>query len=230
MTLSVKESPKSKKSLTIRKKIALSIICLIVGILIFVIAYIGMKQKIGLAVFNQPVLSWMISHRTVNITTIAKIITTIANPLVFAFIVGVVVIFWAIQKREIWRPTLLACSVAVAAVTSAVLKIFIMDARPPHVDMVPVFENDFSFPSGHTIGVAVFLLVIGYLIYSRSFGTFKFWVWICIAAIGTGIIALTRLYLGYHWLTDVVASAGLALIILAIVIVVDVIFVKRFKT
>jgi undecaprenyl-diphosphatase len=74
------------------------------------------------------------------------------------------------------------------------------------------------------------LLVIGYLIYSRSFGTFKFWVWICIAAIDTGIIALTRLYLGYHWLTDVVASAGLALIILAIVIVVDVIFVKRFKT
>ena len=115
----------------------------------------------------------------------------------------------------------------IAAATSVILKSVIKDPRPPQLDMVPLFETDFSFPSGHTIGMAVFLFVLGYLIYSRHFSTMRFWVWIIIAVVGTGLIALSRLYLGYHWLTDVVASLGLALIILVIVIFVDLVVVKR---
>jgi len=205
----------------------IAIISLFLGIIIFIVSYIGMDQQTGLGTLNQPILSWMISHRNSNLTDIAKIVTTIANPLIFASIVGLIVIIWAITKREIWRPILLAGAMVIAAATSVILKSVIKDPRPPQLDMVPLFETDFSFPSGHTIGMAVFLFVLGYLIYSRHFSTMRFWVWIIIAVVGTGLIALSRLYLGYHWLTDVVASLGLALIILVIVIFVDLVVVKR---
>ena len=222
------DSRKIKRPLSTKQRKIIAIISLVVGIIIiFIIAYVSMSQKIGLDVLNQPILEWMVSHRNATITDIAKIITTIANPIVFASIVGLIVIIWAIVKREIWRPVLLAGAMATAAATSIILKSVIQDARPPQIDMVPMFETDFSFPSGHTIGMAVFLLVIGYLIYSRHFSALRFWVWIIMALIGTSLIALSRLYLGYHWLTDVVASLGLGLIILAMVIFADSIFIRQ---
>jgi undecaprenyl-diphosphatase len=189
-----------------------------------------MKQRIGLGKLNQPILSWMVNHRSPVVTDIAKIVTSVANPYFFALIVGLIVISWIIIKHEIWRPVVLASAIAVAAITSTLLKTVFMDARPPQIDMIPAFEYDFSFPSGHTISMAVFLLVLGYFIYSRRYSVGKFWTWIAIAIIGTGLVAFSRLYLGYHWLTDVVASVGLALIILAIVIVVDTFFIRKYKS
>jgi len=188
-----------------------------------------MKQQIGLGKLNQPLITWIVNHRSDAVTNMAKIITSIANPYTFAVIVGFIVVAWIILKREIWRPIILACAVAVAAVTSTLLKMVFMDSRPLQIDMIPTFEYDFSFPSGHTIGMAVFLLVLGYLIYSRHYSIQKFWTWIFVAIVGTGLIGFSRLYLGYHWLTDVIASIGLALIILAIVIVVDSFYIRRNK-
>ena len=230
MALTVTESPKVKEQLSTKKRWIIAIVSLIIGVVVFIIAYIGMKQKTGLGALNQPILSWMISHRNADITEITKIVTTVASPMIFTSIIGVVVIIWAIAKREIWRPILLAGAMAIAALVSIILKSVIKDPRPPQIDMIPMFETDFSFPSGHTIGMAVFLFVLGYLLYSWHYSVVRFWVWIIIALIGTGIIALSRLYLGYHWLTDVVASLGLALIILAIVIFIDIVANKRFMS
>jgi len=229
LALHIIGSSKVNNVLTIKKRTTIAIISLIVGILVFAVAYISMSYRIIFYPLNQTILSWMVSQRETNLTNIAKIVTTIANPIIFASIVGIVVIIWAMIKREVWRPILLASAMATAALTSIILKSVIRDARPPQIDMVPLFETDFSFPSGHTLGMAVFLFVIGYLIYSRHFSTLRFWAWIIIALIGTLLIALSRLYLGYHWLTDVMASLGLGLIILAIVIFIDSIVINKSR-
>lgn len=228
MPLSSVKSSKTNKTLAIKHKIALALVCLAVGVLIYIISYFGMSQQSGLGVLNQPTLSWMLGQRENTLTVVAKIITTVANPIVIAPFVGFIVIIWAFFKREILRPVLLAGSMMIAAILSTTLKAIIHDPRPSQTDMIPMFETDFSFPSGHTIAIAVFLLVLGYLIYSRNFSVKRILIWVSAFFMGTTLIALTRLYLGYHWLTDVVASVGLALIILAFVIFLDAI-VRRFS-
>lgn len=229
MATDIAKTSKSKKEIPDKGKMSITIFSFVLGLIIFILAYVGMKQQIGLGKLNLPILSWMMNNRSNVVTPIAKIVTSIANPYIFASIIGVLVIAWIIIKREIWRPVILAGAVAVAAGTSTLLKLVFMDARPPQINMIPTFEYDFSFPSGHTIDMAVFLLVIGYLIYSRNYSPLRFWGWMTASVAGTTLIALSRLYLGYHWLTDIVASVGLALIILAIVIVVDTFFVRRNK-
>jgi membrane-associated phospholipid phosphatase len=229
MATDIVKKSESKKVISDMQKMSIAIFCFVSGLIIFTLSYVGMNQQMGLGKLNQPILSWMINHRSVIVTPTAQIVTSIANPYIFASIVGVLVVAWIIIKKEFWRPLLLVIAIAFAAVISTVLKTIFMDSRPPQIDMIPMFEYDFSFPSGHTIGMAVFLLVIGYLIYSRNYSLGRFLSWITVAIIGTCLIALSRLYLGYHWLTDVVASVGLALIILAIVIIVDSIFVKSVK-
>lgn len=229
MALEIAESSKLKQPLANKQRVILAIISLVVGFIIFIIAYIGMRYKIGINVLNQPVLSWMVAHRHSSIISLAKAITTVADPKVFASIAGLFIIAWAIIKRELWRPALLGGAMAIIAVLSVVLKDITMSPRPPQINMIRPFETDFSFPSGHTIGVATFLLVFGYLIYSRHYGTLRFWGWMILTAAGTVLIAFSRLYLGYHWLTDVVASAGLGLIVLAIIIFIDMIFINRFE-
>lgn len=227
MTLSIIESPKLKNPMSIKQKVIVSIISLVIGSLIFVLAYLGMKGHQGIGVLNQPLLSWIIEHRSTALITIAQIITSIASPLIFAGIVLGVATIWAIAKKELWRPSLLILSVVIAAVTSTILKAVTIDARPAQINMIPAFETNFSFPSGHTISMIVFMLVFGYVIYSRNYSSARFWSWAIAALFGTGLIAASRLYLGYHWLTDVVASVGLGFIILAFIIIVDIIFTRR---
>ena len=78
-----------------------------------------------------------------------------------------------------------------------------------------------SFPSGHTIGAATFLLVLGYLLWVRRPTVPSLLGWGLTVATGVGLVALSRLYLGYHFVTDVVASMALALAVLGVVVVLD---------
>jgi len=229
VALKIIETPKETTAWSTKQCIIIAIISLVLGTVIFVLAYIGMHQNSGIGVFNQPVLSFIIENRDPNITNIMKIITVLANPLSFATAIFVIAFIWAACKREIWRPILLASAMGIATVLSTLLKILIMNNRPAQTNMVLPFELDYSFPSGHTIGITVFLLVLGYLMCSRHSSGSRSFGWVIITIIGVSAVAISRLYLGYHWLTDVVASIGLGLIILAIIIFIDRLAARRFK-
>ena len=229
MALEITELPKQKSPLTTKHRLFFAIASLILGTILFVFAYIGMRQNTGLGSFNQPVLNWMLAHRSGDLTNIAKLVTNIASPIYFAILSAVIVVAWALIKREVWRPLVLAVAVGVSAITSFVLKLVIMDARPPIANMVPALELDYSFPSGHTISIVVLLLVLGYLVYSRHFSYPRLFAWATATIVIGSSIAASRLYLGYHWLTDVIASAGLGFVILAIFIVVDIVVDKRLN-
>lgn len=228
MALEIIETP-PKAAWSTRKCIGWGIFCLILGLVIFIFSYIGMSQHTGIGSLNQPVLSWLIKYRQPQITDIMKFVTTVASPLNLIAFVGTISIIWAVFNREIWRPLLLIITSGVAAASSLLLKLVTSNGRPPIKDMIKPLETDYSFPSGHTIGIVVFLLVISYLICSRRPSGWRIFSWTFISILGIVVIAASRLYLGYHWLTDVAASIGLGLIILAVAIFVDRLIVRIFE-
>ena len=71
------------------------------------------------------------------------------------------------------------------------------------------------------MGTATLLLVVGYLAWSRDADRRKLLVGGGVAIIGTLAVGLSRLYLGYHFLTDVLAAVALAVAVLGFVVVAD---------
>jgi undecaprenyl-diphosphatase len=90
-------------------------------------------------------------------------------------------------------------------------------ARPrPDVSLIWVFkqENGYSFPSGHVMFYTVFFgflvfLAVNYLSRSRLRMTT-----VILCGLMIVLVGLSRIYLGAHWLTDVVAAYLLGAILL----------------
>lgn len=220
MSLSIQENP-PKEPWSNTKCITIAIASLIIGVVIFAFAYIGMSKHIGLGNLNQPVLDWIVKNRDPQITNVFKVITTTMSPLILIAAVMVVAIIWAVIKRELWRPFLVVIATGLGVASSTAVKLLTTNHRPPESSMIAPFETDYSFPSSHTIGIVVFLLVFSYLICSRRPEGSRIFLLSLISFIGISIVAASRLYLGYHWTTDVIASLGLGLVILATAIFID---------
>jgi undecaprenyl-diphosphatase len=95
-------------------------------------------------------------------------------------------------------------------------------SRPPVDAMLLGPDPSFSFPSGHVLGACDFLLVLAYLAVSRrNDKRLAAVLWSVAAVLGIGLVTLSRLYLGYHWLSDALASMFLSLAILGTVIALD---------
>lgn len=223
----------SKNNWLSSKYIIFLLSILAIGLTLFVYALVNMNNFSGLGQYNESVLYWMSTHRSPAVNTIMEVLTSTASPIMFVVIVTFGSALWAFLKHEVWRPFIASATIVVSAISSSLIKILVQQSRPAEFDMVPPFETGFSFPSGHTLSTIVFLLVVGYLFYSRYHNQDKhFWlaIWMIGAISGTLIIAISRLYLGYHWLSDIIGAIGFGLIIFAATIYIDKLYAHRKKT
>lgn len=117
---------------------------------------------------------------------------------------GAAVVFLLyIRKRA--EAAWLAASVLGASLFNTVLKHSLHRARPevvPHLTMV----DNASFPSGHAMISAAILLTIGAMLAETVKGTAARFYIMAFAGLLVFLIGLSRLYLGVHWPTDVLAG------------------------
>jgi undecaprenyl-diphosphatase len=104
----------------------------------------------------------------------------------------------------------LLLTVVGAQMLNNVLKDWFHRTRPaPLEGLIPA--QAFSFPSGHAMVAAAFYLFVGYLAWRILSGKVRIVCTVVLIAVAL-LIGLSRLYLGVHYLTDVVAGyiAGFA--------------------
>lgn len=175
----------------------------------------------GWVLADQPFWSWSLATRVPILTGVLGVITTLANPLWFTVIVIVVSLAWGFVRKEVWRPLLLALSMGLVALTSTFVKLAIGRPRPPAGDMLFGVSTSYAFPSGHALAAGVFFIGLAYLLISRRTGWRPWVLWCSVAVLGVFSVSYSRLYLGHHWLTDVLAGISLSFSIVALLLVAD---------
>jgi membrane-associated phospholipid phosphatase len=112
-----------------------------------------------------------------------------------------------------WQAALFACSsLLLTALANTGLKQLLARARP-EVLLEPL--HSYSLPSGHSSAAFAYCLVLGVL---AGRGQPPRWqiTWMLIASLPASAIALSRVYLGVHWPTDILAGALLAATVCAL--------------
>ncbi len=144
----------------------------------------------------------------------ARAVTSLGSPAVLTLITVAALGFLAL-KRE-WRAALfLLGSICSGTAVSFALKDLVQRPRPDFVAAVAQTQT-YSFPSGHAFLSAVTFLTLGVLL-ARVQHQAEVKIYLLAVAIAiTVLVGISRVYIGVHWPTDVLAgwSAGSAWAIL----------------
>lgn len=110
--------------------------------------------------------------------------------------------------RRLWLEAFVLTAAWGASLMSFITKLVVRRERPagPGILVTAANIRDTSFPSGHTLHYTAFWGMFLYLVWVRS--TSRLLRNVTVAVVG-GLAALvgpSRIWLGHHWLTDVVAS------------------------
>ncbi|WP_181174149.1 phosphatase PAP2 family protein [Mesorhizobium sp. B2-3-11] len=124
----------------------------------------------------------------------------------FAFLafVSVAAVGYLLITRERWYAALVALAVVGGEVISTLLKIAFDRPRPDVIHSARVFTA--SFPSGHAMLSAVTFLTLGALLAKANPDYRAKAYFVSLALFLTVMVGLSRVYLGVHYPTDVLAG------------------------
>jgi membrane-associated phospholipid phosphatase len=149
---------------------------------------------------------WAVTRRTADATHFFIFMTVAGGPVGMAALALIAAVVLFIQKRYRWLVYLLVTAGG-GALMNLELKRYFARMRPDVAEMLRL-AHGYSFPSGHAMGSTVTLGALSYL----AFRTLKTWrsraAALALAITLVLAIALSRVYLGAHWVSDV--SAGVA--------------------
>jgi undecaprenyl-diphosphatase len=136
--------------------------------------------------------------------TITRDLTSLGSPTVLALItIAAVGYVWLDGKRAV--ALFLVAAVAGGAILESLLKLGFARPRPELVSHL-VSVNSFSFPSAHATMSTITYLTLGVILARvQQRRRMKLYI-LAIASILALLVGLTRIYLGVHWPTDVLAG------------------------
>lgn len=166
----------------------------------------------GVTAVDGPVSLWFAAHRSVMIDQTGLLLAKATSPAVLIGLTVIVAGSLFLRKRRVDSYVLLG-SVVVAYAAGAVAKFAEHRARPlAPVNLSP--ETEASFPSGHVLVVTVLAFVLLAVAWNQFDRRGRIVAGL-VATAAAAIVALDRLVVGAHWLTDVVGAMALAGLIVA---------------
>lgn len=176
------------------------------------IAALSLLMLIGLVLgfpylthFDQGVMTLVHEHRSEVTDSFAVTLTQLGDFRTQAFIAPALILLLLATRQ--WRHAVFACAATLgAALGNTFVKWAVARARP-EVLLDPL--TSYSMPSGHSSGSFAIFMVLAVL---AGRGQPVRWrlTWLLLGCIPALSIALSRVYLGVHWPTDILAGAMLA--------------------
>jgi len=182
-----------------RRALVLAICCLSGAALIGVLLAVP-STKDGLQHLDDAVYRATSKIRSSPLTWVAKAFDLLGGVWVNWPLRAAAGLLLACRRRWV-QLTAFAAAVASSEYLIGKLKAGYARPRPPHA---LVSTSGFSFPSGHAVASAV--TAVGLVIVLVAPGPRR-WIWQLRAVVFAFLMALSRVYLDAHWLSDVVAGA-----------------------
>ena len=178
------------------------------------------------ALHDPGITSWVVAHRVGWLTSAMDQVTWLGSLAVLVPLVLVVgsAFLWRAKTPRPLVQLVAALGAAVGLYT--IVKHAVDRPRPPIADWL-VRASGPSFPSGHGVDAAAVFGTIAIVLLSRRRSLRTRLVVISGAIVLPSVIGASRIYLGVHWFTDVLAGLALGGAIAAIVAGVTLLFPPR---
>lgn len=185
----------------------------IILLILFILSYlflIFLYYKNGLSKIDNFIYNNLYFNN--YITIFFKIITNFGSALIFILITIALLIICKNKKYSIY----IGINLLLSFTINYGFKILFRRDRPIDINLIE--EIGYSFPSGHTTVSTAFYGFIIYLIYKSTISKKIKKILIPIISILILLIGISRIYLGVHYATDVLASYTLSIIYLLLFI------------
>lgn len=152
-----------------------------------------------------PVYNWVADHQMAGLQTVAKLLYWWGSTPGMTTTM-VVLTLWLCWARRTWWPLATAAFAALGSVVlTIVLKRLVQHERPVGLDPQFPPPESYSFPSGHTLNAAALIGIITYLAIVYGLHRWRWWLSV-VAAIFVLAMGASRIYLGHHWVSDVMVG------------------------
>lgn len=179
-------------------------------ILVLVVAVVALRISGGGPLpIDTTIMSATARLHTPHRTLVVDVATQAFSPWAIAVWTALAALILYVCDASVLRAVMLVATVASAGALCATLEVLVARPRPPVTDQVGVLETTYSFPSGHVAGTAALVVAAASLVARSAGGGARTALWVC-AVVAVVFVCATRLYLGVHWISDVVAAVGVA--------------------
>lgn len=156
--------------------------------------------KKGGFVGDTPILRFLHRHASPTLDALMAVFSRAGAPLPMGIFFALVLLALVVRRRR-GDALFFAFAVAGAMALNFGAKLLFGRARPDlWVSLVP--ENDYSFPSGHAMGSMALVAALA----SLAWRTRWRWPVLVVGGLFVALVGLSRLYLGVHYPSDVLAG------------------------
>ena len=176
------------------------------------------QEHDGVSRIDPTAAADVVAGRSTALTALAHVLTFVGSEVVVG-VAAVLLLLVLLLRRDLDRAVVFGAGMFGSAVLTYLIKVVVERPRPGAADRLGPVDSSFSFPSGHTLNTTVFLVLACWLawpVLSRGLRP----VVAGAAVLLTVGVGASRVYLGYHWLTDVVASTLVAAAWLSVLVLV----------
>jgi membrane-associated phospholipid phosphatase len=172
-----------------------------------------------LTLLDQQLSAWLGRNRTPELTMFFMVVTALGSTAV-AVVLSVVAGIYLLHRRQRYWFFAITLTIVGGVTLNRLLKTAFQRARPELDDPIRTFAG-YSFPSGHTVTATVVYGALALLLFTRVKTLRARALVITSATLIVVLVGFSRIYLGAHYLTDVLAAIaeGVAWISLSFTIV-----------
>lgn len=188
-------------------------VALLLGLVVVVALAVGFTEVLddvlegdGIAGFDQPMTRWLATHRDLWLTSVLRVVTGAGSPLFLAAVALPISVVAGWRCRS-WRPVVLALVAGVGIPVVLFTAKVLVGRQRPSLPFALIDADGYSFPSGHATGTAASMAIAAWLLtrWLVPWWTGRVVIWAMASGV-TFVVGFSRVYLGVHYLSDVLSG------------------------